>query len=134
MHQTMGAQIGGCQGVLSSGSKSAVHGVWNHPHPILSTHSEYSLSEFPYETVPRTHPPTDPSVSVTRIWGDDEGLGDNEWTLFQEIHRCSIHRKGDGKKQGSFRNGKKHGLWVKFRKNGQLESKGPYKDRKKHGP
>ena len=119
----MGTQIDGCQGVLSSGSKSAVHGVWNHPHPILSTHSEYSLSEFPYETVPRTYPPTDPSVSVARIWGDDEGLGDHEWTLFQEIHRCSIHR-----------NGEKNGPWVKFRKNGQLESKGPYKDRKKHGP
>jgi hypothetical protein len=32
-------------GVVSSESKSAGYEVRNHPHPILSTHSECSLSE-----------------------------------------------------------------------------------------
>ena len=39
-----------------------------------------------------------------------------------------------GKTQGSFRNGEKHGLWVKFHDNGQLWEKGIFKDGKKHGP
>ena len=38
-----------CLGVLSRGFKSAGSGVWNHPHPNLSSHSEYFLSEFLYE-------------------------------------------------------------------------------------
>jgi hypothetical protein len=42
-----------CWGVLWSGSKSEGYGDRNHPHPILSTHSEYSLSDFPvWETWP----------------------------------------------------------------------------------
>ena len=27
------------------------------PHPVLSTHSEYSLSDFPYENLDRRHLP-----------------------------------------------------------------------------
>ena len=46
-------------GVPSSGSKSAEYEVRNHPHPILSTHTEYSLSEFPYEKPDRHHLPDD---------------------------------------------------------------------------
>ena len=38
-----------------------------------------------------------------------------------------------GKKQGSFRNGKKHGPWVSYWDNGQLHAKGTMKDRKDHG-
>ena len=38
-----------CLGVVSSGSKSAGYGDNNHPHPILTTHPECSLSDFPYE-------------------------------------------------------------------------------------
>ena len=36
--------------------------------------------------------------------------------------------------QGSFRGGKKHGLWVKCHDNGQLQRKGTYKYGKKEGP
>ena len=38
-----------------------------------------------------------------------------------------------GKKQGSFRNGKKHGPWVIYWDNGQLYAKGTMKDGKDHG-
>ena len=46
--------------------------------------SRYTLN-FHDETHPRTHPPTDPSVPVTRIWGDDGRLGENGWSLLQEV-------------------------------------------------
>jgi antitoxin component YwqK of YwqJK toxin-antitoxin module len=39
-----------------------------------------------------------------------------------------------GKSHGSFRNGKKHGPWVVYYKNGQLLSKGTLKDGKMDGP
>jgi antitoxin component YwqK of YwqJK toxin-antitoxin module len=38
-----------------------------------------------------------------------------------------------GKTQGSFRNGKKHGPWVKYHDNGGVDSKGTFKDGKKDG-
>ena len=65
------------------------------------------IIDFPYETHPRTHTLTDPPVPFTgRI---------------------------TGKKQGSFRNGKKHGPWVIYWDNGQLYAKGTMKDGKDHG-
>jgi antitoxin component YwqK of YwqJK toxin-antitoxin module len=39
-----------------------------------------------------------------------------------------------GHTQGSFKNGKRHGSWVSYYKNGQLEYKGTYKDAKRDGP
>ena len=41
--------------------------------------------------------------------------------------------KTTGKIQGSFKNGKKHGAWVWYWKNGQLKYKDNYKNGKKHG-
>ena len=46
--------------------------------------SRYTLN-FPYETHPRTHPPTDPSVPLTRIWNDNGRLGETRWYILQEI-------------------------------------------------
>jgi hypothetical protein len=39
--------------------------------------------------------------------------------------------KTTGDEQGSFKNDKKHGPWVSYHDNGQLQSKGDYKDGKK---
>ena len=39
-----------------------------------------------------------------------------------------------GKSQGTFRNGKKHGLWIVFWSNGQLRSKDTFKNGKRDGP
>ena len=36
--------------------------------------------------------------------------------------------KVTGKSQGSLKNGEKHGPWVQYHDNGQLESKGTFKD------
>ena len=41
--------------------------------------------------------------------------------------------KVTGKKQGSFKNGKKDGLWVRSHSNGQLWGKGIYKNGKRDG-
>ena len=38
-----------------------------------------------------------------------------------------------GDKQGSFKNGKKEGTWVKYWNNGQLSYKGNYKNGKREG-
>jgi hypothetical protein len=41
--------------------------------------------------------------------------------------------KVTGKKQGSFKNGKKDGLWVRYHSNGQLWGKGTYMNGKRDG-
>jgi len=41
--------------------------------------------------------------------------------------------KTTGSYQGTFRNGKLHGLWVEYYDNGQLEWKGTHKDGKREG-
>ena len=38
-----------------------------------------------------------------------------------------------GRTRGSFKNGKKHGLWVYYHDNGRLSEKGAYKNGKKEG-
>ena len=38
-----------------------------------------------------------------------------------------------GKEQGSIRNGKKDGPWIRYHDNGRIEEKGTYKDGKKDG-
>ena len=40
----------------------------------------------------------------------------------------------EGLERGSFRDGKREGLWFSFYDNGQLEWEGTYKDGKKDGP
>ena len=59
-------------------------------------------------------------------------------TMDDLVYRDGIHYKKfsevpftgkvTGKSQGSIKDGKKHGPWVVFHKNGQLESKGTFKD------
>ena len=39
-----------------------------------------------------------------------------------------------GKEQGTIRNGKKEGPWVRYHDNGQVSAKGNYKDGKDEGP
>jgi hypothetical protein len=41
------------------------------PHPILSTHSEYSLPDFPYETHPDIGGPVGPPIPIICTGGDD---------------------------------------------------------------
>ena len=42
--------------------------------------------------------------------------------------------KTTGQTQGSFKDGKEHGPWVSYYRNGKLIRKGTYKDGKEHGP
>ena len=53
---------------------------------------------------------------------------------FKKFSKVPFTGKTTGKSQGSFRNGKKHGPWVGYHKNGQLFYKGILKDRKRDGP
>ena len=53
---------------------------------------------------------------------------------YKKFSKVPFTGKTTGKSQGSFRNGKKHGPYVKYHDNEQLQSKGTYKDGKKHGP
>jgi hypothetical protein len=47
---------------------------------------------------------------------------------YKKFSEVPFTGKVTGKTQGTFRNGKKHGPWVKYHDNGQLASKGSFKD------
>jgi antitoxin component YwqK of YwqJK toxin-antitoxin module len=61
-------------------------------------------------------------------------LAEREGIYYKKFSEVPFTGKVTGKTQGSFRNGKKHGPWVKYHDNGQLYFKGTYKDGKEEGP
>jgi antitoxin component YwqK of YwqJK toxin-antitoxin module len=63
---------------------------------------------------------------------DDLVVRDGVW--FKKFSTVPFTGKTTGKIQGTFKDGKKHGPWVVFHKNGQLLRKGNYKDGKEDGP
>jgi antitoxin component YwqK of YwqJK toxin-antitoxin module len=54
--------------------------------------------------------------------------------FYKKFSTVPFTGKTTGKTQGTFRNGKEHGPWVRYHKNGQLEYKGTYEDGKLDGP
>ena len=67
-----------------------------------------------------------PSVSETL---DD--LVEREGIPYKKFSDVPFTGKVEGERQGSFKNGLKEGPWISYWKNGQLSSKGNYKDSKK---
>jgi len=65
---------------------------------------------------------------------DAKDLVERNGVYFKKFTEVPFTGKTTGKTQGSFRNGKKHGPWVKYHKNGQLREKENYKDGKRDGP
>jgi len=59
---------------------------------------------------------------------DDLIFRSSNGLLYKKYTEVPFTGKVTGKEQGSFRNGKKEGLWVGYHDNGQLSHKGTYKN------
>jgi len=53
--------------------------------------------------------------------------------FYKKFTEVPFTGKVTGKNQGSFKNGKREGLWVRYHDNGQLRNKGNYKNGKWEG-
>jgi len=60
-------------------------------------------------------------------------LVEREGIYYQKFNDVPFSGKVTGREQGSFKNGKKNGAWVKYWNDGQLWYKGNYKNFKKEG-
>ena len=58
-------------------------------------------------------------------------LVEREGLYYKKFTTVPFTGKITGNVQGLFKDGKKHGPWVEYHKNGQLREKGTYKDGKK---
>ena len=56
-----------------------------------------------------------------------------EGTYYKKFTDVPFTGEVEGKRQGSFKNGKQEGYWVWYYENGQLLNKGDYKNGKKEG-
>ena len=56
-----------------------------------------------------------------------------EGTYYKKFSDVPFTGQVEGKRQGSFKNGKQEGSWVGYHENGQLFSKAYYKNGKKEG-
>ena len=65
---------------------------------------------------------------------DFKDLVKRDGVYFKKRTDVPFTGKVTGDEQGTIRNGKKHGPWVKYHDNGQLETKVTFKDGKKNGP
>ena len=73
-----------------------------------------------------------PALAVWETVTMDD-LVERDGLYYKKFTNVPFSGKVTGKEQGSLKNGKKEGLWVKYRKDGQLKSKGTYKNGKKEG-
>ena len=64
------------------------------PSHSLTPHSPHFLTDFSYETHPDIGGPSGPSVSRTRIRGNDGRFGVTGRSSLQEVLRCSLHGEG----------------------------------------
>ena len=71
-----------------------------------------------------------PSLALgeTVKWDD---LVEREGLVYKKFTDVPFSGKTTGNTQGTFRNGKKHGPWVAYHKNGRIYQKGTYKDGEK---
>jgi hypothetical protein len=67
-------------------------------------------------------------------WETTDGLVKRDGIYYKKFTDVPFTGKTTGKEQGSFRDGKRVGPWVKYHDNGQLYSKGTIKDGKEDGP
>ena len=65
---------------------------------------------------------------------DFKDLVKRDGLYYKKFTEVPFTGKTTGKIQGSFKNGKKHGPWVIYHDNDQLQTKGTWKDGKKYGP
>jgi antitoxin component YwqK of YwqJK toxin-antitoxin module len=72
-----------------------------------------------------------PSLALGKTMKD---LVERDGLHYKKFTTVPFSGKITGNTQGSFRNGKKHGPWVRYYNNGQLLFKGTYKNGKKDGP
>jgi hypothetical protein len=65
---------------------------------------------------------------------DAKDLVERDGLHYKKFTEAPFTGKTTGEIQGTFRNGKRHGPYVTYYKNGQLYYKGTYKDGKEDGP
>ena len=71
-----------------------------------------------------------PSLALGESMDD---LVKRDGLYYKKFTHVPFTGKTTGRKQVSFKNGKKHGLWVVYYRDGQLSEKGTYKNGKKDG-
>jgi len=72
-----------------------------------------------------------PSLALGQTWTD---LVKRDGLHYKKFSDVPFTGKTTGNLQATFKNGKEHGPWVRYRLNGQLLGKGNYKDGEKVGP
>jgi antitoxin component YwqK of YwqJK toxin-antitoxin module len=72
-----------------------------------------------------------PALAFGETYGD---LVETDGLYYKKFTEVPFTGKTTGKIQGSFKNGKKHGPWVRYHDNGRLEVKVTYKNGKPDGP
>ena len=77
--------------------------------------------------------PDNPPVPITCIWSDGRRLV-REGLAYRKGTDVPFTGKTTGKKQWSFKDGKKDGPSIEYHDNGQLLAKGNYKNGKTEGP
>ncbi len=68
-----------------------------------------------------------PALAFGVTWSD---LVEREGIFYKKFSDVPFTGKTTGEIQGSFRNGKKDGPWVRYWSNGRIRTKGIYKDGK----
>ena len=71
-----------------------------------------------------------PTLAFGETYGD---LVKRDGLYYKKSTEVPFTGKVTGKKQGSFKNGKTDGLWVRYHSNGQLWGKGTYMNGKRDG-
>ena len=72
-------------------------------------------------------------ISPTEVTVKYEDLIERDGLRYQKFSAVPFTGEVTGKKDGSFKNGKKEGAWVSYYDNGQLEYKGNFKNGKREG-
>ena len=75
-----------------------------------------------------------PTETIQSESVDAKDLVERDGIHYKKFTEVPFTGKTTGKIQGAFKNGKKHGSWVVYHKNGQLHFKRNYRDGKTHGP
>ena len=75
-----------------------------------------------------------PTETIQSESVDAKDLVERDGIHYKKFTEVPFTGKTTGRIHWSFKDGKKDGPWVRYHKNGQLESKGTYKNGKEQGP
>ena len=74
------------------------------------------------------------SLSIPSLGESMDDLVEREGLYYKKFTDALFTGEVEGNEQGSFKNGKREGLWMWYHDNDQLFGKGEYKDGKEEGP